>query len=179
MIYITYYNSPVGKILLASKENKLIELCIEGQRYYFDTSQKDVCRKDGEIILVKAKKWLDRYFKGEKPDIAELELAPEGSEFAKNVWEILCKIPYGKVTTYGTVAKEVAKMMHKDKMSAQAVGGAVGHNPISIIIPCHRVIGAGGNLTGYGGGIKNKIKLLKHEEVDISNFYVPKKGTAL
>jgi methylated-DNA-[protein]-cysteine S-methyltransferase len=95
------------------------------------------------------------------------------------VWQILIEIPYGKLTTYGCVAKEVAKRMGKDRMSAQAVGGAVGHNPISIIIPCHRVVGANGDLTGYAGGIEKKVKLLKHEGVDMTGLFMPKKGTAL
>lgn len=125
------------------------------------------------------KKWLDRYFNGEKPKISEIDLSPKGSEFAKKVWEILCKIPYGEVTTYGEIAKKIAKTMNKDKMSAQAVGGAVGHNPISIIIPCHRVVGSNGSLTGYAGGIDKKISLLKHEGVDMTNLYVPIKNISL
>ena len=130
---------------------------------------------DKETILLKAKKWLDRYFNGEKPEISELDLAPIGSKFAKNVWKLLCEIPYGKITTYG----EIAKKMNKNKMSAQAVGGAVGHNPISIIIPCHRVVGANGSLTGYAGGIEKKIKLLEHERVEMSNLYKTEKSTAM
>ena len=135
--------------------------------------------KDDEEILIKTKKWLDRYFNGEKPEISELNLSPNGSIFAKNVWKLLCKIPYGKTTTYGELAKKVAEVMGKNRMSAQAVGGAVGHNPISIIIPCHRVVGADGSLTGYAGGIDKKIKLLEHEKVDISKLYKPKRSTAL
>lgn len=111
-----------------------------------------------------AKQWLNQYFSGEKPLSEELSLKPKGSEFRKLVWEILCKIPYGEVTTYGEIAKEVAQILQKDKMSAQAVGGAVGHNPISIIIPCHRVIGASGDLTGYAGGVELKKKLLDFEK---------------
>ena len=179
MIYVTSYDSPVGKILLASKDNQLIGLWIEGQKYYLGNVKEDIQEKDDEIIFTKTKKWLDKYFRGEKPQIIELDLAPSGSEFAKNVWKILCEIPYGEVTTYGKIAKKIANKMHKDKMSAQAVGGAVGHNPISIIIPCHRVVGTKGNLTGYAGGIDKKIKLLEHENVDMSNFYIPAKGTAL
>lgn len=124
--------------------------------------------------MIKTKKWLDRYFKGEKPQIAELDLAPIGSDFAQNVWKILCDIPYGQITTYGNIAKKVAEIMNKNTMSAQAVGGAVGHNPISIIIPCHRVVGTNGNLTGYAGGIDKKIFLLKHEQVDMRKLFIPK-----
>ena len=179
MIYKSYYNSPVGKILLASKNSKLIGLWIEGQKYFLGNLKEEVSKKDDEIILVKTKKWLDRYFNGEKPEISELDLEPIGSDFAKNVWLLLCEIPYGEVTTYGEIAKKMAKIMNKNKMSAQAVGGAVGHNPISIIIPCHRVVGANGNLTGYAGGIDKKIKLLEHENVNMTNLYKPKKSTAL
>lgn len=177
MIYTAYYNSPVGKILLASKDNKLIGLWIEGQKYYLGKLKEKILKKDDEMIFIKTKKWLDKYFDKKKPKISELDLAPSGSEFAQNVWKILCEIPYGKVTTYGEIAKKVAKIMNKNKMSAQAVGGAVGHNPISIIIPCHRVVGSNGNLTGYAGGIDKKIKLLEHENVDMHNLYIPTKRT--
>lgn len=108
-----------------------------------------------------------------------MPLAPVGSEFRQNVWTILCEIPYGEVTTYGDIAKKMAAKMGKAAMSSQAVGGAVGHNPISIIIPCHRVVGANGSLTGYAGGIKTKIKLLELEGVDMSRLFVPTRGTAL
>lgn len=164
-----------GKILLASKDNKLIGLWIDGQKYFLGNLKEEMQEKEDEIIFVKTKKWLDRYFNGEKPKIFELDLAPMGSDFAKNVWKILCEIPYGEVTTYGEIAKKIAKIMNKDKMSAQAIGGAVGHNPISIIIPCHRVVGTNGSLTGYAGGVDKKIKLLEHENVDLSNLYIPAK----
>jgi methylated-DNA--[protein]-cysteine S-methyltransferase len=163
MIYTTYYNSPIGKLLLASKENKLIGLWIEGQKYYLSGIEDEITKNDDEKILIETKKWLDRYFNGEKPCPNELDLAPIGSKFRKNVWDILCKIPYGKVITYNDIAKEIAKKRKINKMSAQAVGGAVGHNPISIIIPCHRVIGTNGSLTGYAGGLDKKEYLLKFE----------------
>ncbi len=171
MIYITYYNTPIGKVLLASKENKLVGLWIEGQKYYLGKLKEDLQIKDDEETLVKAKKWLDRYFMGERPKISDIELAPIGSEFSKKVWKMLCQIPYGKVTTYGKIAKEIAKQSDNGKMSPQAIGNAVGHNPISIIIPCHRVVGSNGSLTGYAAGIDKKIKLLEHEEVDMTNLY--------
>lgn len=174
MIYKTYYNSPVGKILLAGKDNKLIGLWIEGQKYYLGKLNEEIKEKDDEPILLKTKKWLDKYFNGEKPKIY-FDLAPVGSVFAKNVWKILCKIPYGEITTYGKIANEMAIIMKKERMSAQAIGGAVGHNPISIIIPCHRVVGTNGSLTGYAGGMEKKIKLLEHEKVDMSNLYIPRK----
>ena len=163
MIYTTYYNSPIGKLLLASKENKLIGLWIEGQKYYLSGIEDEITKNDDEKILIETKKWLNRYFNGEKPCPNELDLAPIGSKFRKNVWDILCKIPYGKVITYNDIAKEIAKKRKINKMSAQAVGGAVGHNPISIIIPCHRVVGTNGSLTGYAGGLDKKEYLLKLE----------------
>lgn len=121
MIYSTYYSSPLGELLLASKANKLIGIWIDGQKYYLEKLDEKVVRKDDEEILIKTKKWLDRYFNGEKPKITELELAPIGSKFRQNVWKILCRIPYGKVTTYGEIAKKLEKIMNKEKMSAQAV----------------------------------------------------------
>lgn len=150
-IYKAQYNSPIGKIFLASKNSKLIGLWIQGQKYFLGSITEDMQENDNEEILVRTKNWLDRYFRGEQPEITELDLAPTGSNFALNVWKILCQIPYGEVTTYGEIAKKMAKIMNKEKMSAQAVGGAVGHNPISIIIPCHRVIGFNRGLTGYAG----------------------------
>lgn len=174
MIYTSYYNSPIGKILLASKDNQLIGLWIEGQKYYLGKLKEEIQEKNNEINLEKTKNWLNRYFNKEKPKISELNLAPIGSDFAKNIWKILCEIPYGEITTYGKIAKMIAKKMNKDTMSSQAVGSAVGHNPISIIIPCHRVVGTNGSLTGYAGGIDKKIKLLEHENVDMSNLYIPK-----
>ena len=167
MLYKAYYKSPIGKILLVSNDaNKLIGLWIEGQKYYLGKIKDEIKEKNNEDILLKTKIWLDKYFKGERPEISELELEPIGSEFSKSVWNILCEIPYGEVTTYGDIAKKIAKIKNKDKMSAQAVGGAVGHNPISIIIPCHRVVGVNGNLTGYAGGIDKKAKLLQLEKID-------------
>ena len=111
-------------------------------------------------ILQSAKLWLDQYFAGQKPNIADLKLAPRGNDFRLTVWKILCEIPYGQLTTYGEIAKKVAIVMNKESMSAQAVGGAVGHNPISIIIPCHRVVGSHGSLTGYAGGIDQKNQII-------------------
>ena len=172
MIYKSYYQSPIGQLLLASKENKLIGLWIEGQKYYLGNLKEELQENNTEEILIKTKKWLDRYFDDKKPEISELELDPIGSEFRKNVWKLLCKIPYGKITTYKSIAENVAKIMNRKQMSAQAIGGAVGHNPISIIIPCHRVIGTDGSLTGYAGGIDKKIKLLKLEKVDLKDIKV-------
>ena len=105
-------------------------------------------------------------------------LRPIGSKFRQEVWSILCEIPYGEVITYGSIAKKIAVKMGKKSMSSQAVGGAVGHNPISVIIPCHRVVGSNGSLTGYSGGINTKVKLLELEGVDMSHLFVPSKSTA-
>lgn len=167
MIYITHYKSPIGNILLASKDNKLIGLWIDGQKNYLENLKEKIEENTKEEILIKTKKWLDRYFNNEKPKIDELELAPIGSDFRQEVWKKLCKIPYGKVVAYNDIAKEIAKERGIKKMSAQAIGGAVGHNPISIIIPCHRVIGTNGSLIGYGGGMDKKVFLLNHEEAKI------------
>lgn len=119
MIYTTNYQSPVGKILLASKNNKLIGLWIEGQTDYLEKLNDAIEIKENEEILIKAKDWLDRYFRKEQPKIDEI--APIGGEFRQNVWKLLCKIPYGKITSYGEIAKKLAKIMKKEKMSAQAV----------------------------------------------------------
>lgn len=179
MLYKTYYNSPIGKLLLVSDGEKLIALCVENQKYYFDETKSDIALDDNLKVFEKTRKWLDRYFNKKAPNITEIPLAPQGGEFRQLVWKILCEIPYGKTITYGEIAKKVAKQLNKEKMSAQAVGNAVGHNPISIIIPCHRVVGTNGSLTGYAGGIDKKIMLLELEGVDMKTLFVPKKGTAI
>ena len=172
MYYSTTHPSPEGTITLACQDNKLVGLWLEGQKYFGDTIPENMREKDDIPVFHDAKKWLDRYFAGEKPEISQLSMAPIGGEFRQMVWDILCAIPYG------SIAKEVTAKTGKN-MSAQAVGGAVGHNPISIIIPCHRVVGSTGSLTGYAGGVETKIKLLELEGVDTSQFFIPKKGTAL
>ena len=134
---------------------------------------------DGIPVLAAAKNWLDSYFAGKKPDISQLPLAPSGSAFRQDVWRVLCEIPYGEVTTYGEIAKKIAARRRQKSMSSQAVGGAVGHNPISIIIPCHRVVGTSGSLTGFSGGIDKKVKLLELEGVDRARLFAPKRRTAL
>ena len=174
MIYKTYYDSQLGKLLIASDGENIIGLCIEGQKYYLDKIEKEGIRKDNLEVFDKTRNWLDRYFEQEEPKISELSLKPEGNIFRQCVWRFLCKIPCGETITYGDLAKKVAKKLNKSSMSAQAVGNAVGHNPISIIIPCHRVVGKNGNLTGYAGGIDKKIKLLEIENVDMKKFFVLK-----
>ncbi len=179
MFYKTDYNSPIGIITLGSDGEHIIGLWIKGQKYFADTVKEEMHRNDGLALFRQAKAWLDRYFQGKQPQISELPLAPIGGEFRQSVWKILCEIPYGQVMTYGQIAKRIAEERGLKQMSAQAVGGAVGHNPISLIIPCHRVVGTNGSLTGYAGGLDKKIKLLEFEGVDLSTLYRPKRGTAL
>ena len=122
--------------------------------------------------------WLDVYFTGKEPDFLP-PLHPIGSAFRQAVWTVLLQIPYGHTTTYGEIARQLTGTAGFSRMSAQAVGGAVGHNEISIIIPCHRVVGTSGSLTGYAGGIDRKVKLLELERADMTHLFAPKKGTAL
>ena len=164
MYYKTKYPSPVGLITLACDDcGNLVGLWLEGQKYYGGNISDAMTEKSDLPIFGDTKKWLDSYFNGGKPAISELALAPIGGEFRQAVWNILREIPYGEVVTYGDIAKKIAAKLNRDNMSAQAIGGAVGHNPISIIIPCHRVVGAKGDLTGYAGGIAIKAKLLELE----------------
>lgn len=181
MYYSTTYLSPVGEITLAcdGEGSVLVGLWIEGQKYHGAPVPEAMIENDDKPVFDVVKKWLDRYFAGERPGICEIPLAPIGGEFRQGVWSILREIPYGEVITYGEIAKKMAARMGKESMSSQAVGGAVGHNPISIIIPCHRVVGANGSLTGYAGGLKTKVKLLELEGIDMTRLFVPKKGTAL
>lgn len=165
--YKTNYKSPVGKIVIVCDgcgEN-VVGLYFENQKYFCENISGKIIENNNLEIFDKVKNWLDRYFAGKKPSIKELSLKPIGSIFRQSIWKILCEISYGKITTYGDIAKQIAKQNGITKMSAQAVGGAIGHNPISIIIPCHRVIGATGNLTGYAAGLDKKIKLLKLEKI--------------
>lgn len=170
MYYSAKYESPVGIITLAGDGDNLVGLWIEGQKYFGGCVSEKMTEADTLFLFERVREWLDRYFRGERPSIRELPLCPLGGEFRQCVWKILCEIPYGEVTTYGEIAKKAATRMGKERMSAQAVGGAVGHNPISIIIPCHRVIGTNGSLTGYAGGIDLKAKLLSHEGVDLTRL---------
>lgn len=178
MYYSSTYESPVGELTLCSDGENLLGLWLEGQKYHGGTIPEAMVPDENGVFEV-AKAWLDEYFEGRKPEISRLPLAPIGSEFRQIVWRILTEIPYGGVTTYGEIGAQVVEELGKDHMASLAVGGAVGHNPISIIIPCHRVVGSDGSLTGYAGGLKKKIWLLEHEGVDMTKLYVPKKGTAL
>jgi len=177
--YKTTLESPAGKITLGSDGENLVGLWTAGQRFFGDTIPAEMVENDMLNVFASAKDWLDRYFAGMKPEISELPLAPIGGAFRQTVWKLLTEIPYGEVVTYGELARKIADQRGIERMSAQAVGGAVGHNPISIIIPCHRVVGANGNLTGFSGGIPMKLQLLQHEGVDTSRFYISSKGTAL
>ncbi len=179
MVYMSHYDSPIGALLLAERDEKLVGLWMEGQKYFLGSLREETQERESSPVLRQAGLWLDRYFAGERPAISELPLAPIGSEFRKEVWQVLCEIPYGETTTYGEIAKTLAARRGLERMSSQAVGGAVGHNPISIIVPCHRVVGSNGSLTGYAGGLQKKIKLLTHEGVDMGWLFVPKRGTAL
>ena len=163
MMYKSIYNSPLGPITLVSDGENLIGLYLEGQVHFEQTIKEEVITRDDLSVFMLINNWLDKYFAGEAIEIGNLPLRLEGSPFRKSVWQILSRIPYGKLITYGDIAKEMALLTGKERMSAQAVGNAVGHNPISIIVPCHRVIGTDGKLTGYAGGLDLKIKLLEIE----------------
>lgn len=178
LIYTTQYTSPIGNLLLAGTDTHLAGVWMEGQKYFPGFLQDETMECSNTPILGQTKQWLDRYFAGEQPSIRELSLAPAGTVFRKEVWKILCEIPYGQVISYGEIAQKIAACRGLDHMSAQAVGGAVGHNPISIIIPCHRVVGCRGSLTGYAGGLQKKISLLIHEGVDMERLFIPTKERA-
>ena len=179
MYYVTTCCSPVGELTLACNEEQLVGLWVQGQKYHGASVPGGMTQRHDLPVFHAAKQWLERYFAGEQPAVSELPLAPLGSDFRQQIWHILCEIPYGEVITYGDIAKKMAARMGRKSMSSQAVGGAVGHNPVSIVIPCHRVVGANGSLTGYAGGIDTKIKLLELEGVDLTKYFVPAKGTAL
>ena len=169
MQYIHYYESPIGQILLTADEQGLTDLMLQGEPWTLaaDHSEK------ATPAIIESVQWLDIYFSGNIPDfIPPLHLT--GSPFQMEVWKLLLEIPYGKITTYGNLAKQIAQQRGISRMSAQAVGGAVGSNPVSIIVPCHRVIGANGNLTGFASGLDNKIALLKQEGHDMSKFSMPR-----
>lgn len=161
MHYIQYYESPLGKILLSSDGTSLNGLWFAGQKYFAATLPKEHCEKD-LAIFEQVREWLDIYFSGKDPCFTP-PLSMETTPFRKVVWEILLTIPYGQTMTYGEISKEIAQRKGLASMSPQAVGGAVGHNAISLIIPCHRVVGGNGNPTGYAGGIDKKIYLLNLE----------------
>ena len=173
MTYTIKYTSPLGPVLLSADDTGLTGVWFEDQKYFASTLPREHIFKETEILLM-TKRYLDVYFSGKKPDFTP-PLNPFGSDFRKSVWQILLQIPYGKTITYGEIANKIAEIKNIPRMSSQAVGGAVGHNPISIIIPCHRVVGSNGNLTGYAGGFERKVKLLEIEHADMGSFFIPKK----
>lgn len=155
--FIDEYDSPIGKITLAACGDKLCGLWFVGQKYYMAGMPMSVIKNPNAPIFIRTAQWLDRYFSGVRPETSELTISPHGTEFQRRVWRALVDIPYGATATYGDIARRIGAK------SPRAVGGAIGHNPISIIIPCHRVIGANGNMTGYAGGLGIKRYLLTHE----------------
>ena len=168
MTFIQYYDSPLGGILLAADEIGLTGLWFDGQKYFARDLPAERIDRDTPI-LSEARHWLDIYFTGKEPDFLPT-LHPMGSAFRQSVWEILLRIPYGQTTTYGEIARQLAEKKGLSQMSAQAVGGAVGHNPVSILIPCHRVVGRDGSLTGYAGGLWRKEALLALERGETAPF---------
>lgn len=204
MLYRSIYSSPLGKILILFHEESLLGLYFEGQKEFnvlikdeevknfddgkdFEIIDKNLrCESLGhdknkvsgekicdDKILGDTKKWLDLYFSGEEPNFTP-KLKLEGTEFRREVWKILLEIPYGETLSYKGIAEKLIASGKYERMSSQAVGGAVGHNPISIIVPCHRVVGTSGSLTGYAGGLARKVKLLELEGIDVSKFFMPK-----
>lgn len=170
--YTTNYQSPLGPMLLAADEKGLIGVWFEGQKYYAQgISGKAVLRET--LALVEAKRWLDIYFRGEVPNFMP-RIHMLGTPFQISVWQILQQISCGETITYGDIAAQYAAEKGLPHMSAQAVGNAVGHNKISILIPCHRVVGANGSLTGYAGGIDKKRRLLEIEGVDMCGLFIPR-----
>ena len=177
MEYTHHYESPLGGITLASDGEALIGLWFDGQKYFADSLGRE--HKEQPLpVFDEANRWLDIYFSGKAPDFTP-PLNMKTTQFRKAVWEIMLTIPYGKTMTYSEIADRIAKEKGLVRMSAQAVGGAVGHNSISLIIPCHRVVGTNGSLTGYAGGVDKKVKLLTLEKADMSSLFIPKRGTAL
>lgn len=177
MHYTCKYLSPLGEMTIAGNGDSLTGVWFDEQKYFGATLGAE--HEERSLpIFEQTREWLDRYFSGSNPGPIPA-VAPEGSPFRLAVWEILKRIPYGKVITYKDIAEEIGRQKGVPGMSAQAIGGAVGHNPISIIIPCHRVVGSNGSLTGYAGGISKKVKLLALEQVDMSGLFIPKKGSAL
>lgn len=177
MQYTAAYQSSVGDVLLAADETGLTGLWFEGEKFYALSLDPEHEERETPIFAI-TRRWLDIYFSGHEPDFMP-PVHMIGSEFRRCVWELLLRIPYRTTVTYGDLARQVARRRGLRRMSAQAVGGAVGHNEISIIVPCHRVVGTNGSLTGYAGGVDKKRRLLELEGVDMEKFFVPARGTAL
>ncbi len=177
MIYTNSYASPLGEMVIACDDAAVTGLWFREQRVF-----RNPLPQEREVrqhpLLEDTKHWLDIYFSGKEPDFLP-PLRYDATPFRKRIGDIMLRIPYGETTTYGEIAARAARELGVAKMSAQAVGGAVGHNPIPILIPCHRVVGKNGSLTGYGCGIERKVRLLELEKTDMTKLFVPKKGTAL
>ena len=176
MEYIFHTGSPLGGITLASDGESLTGLWFDGQKQYARTLDPMHAEKVFPVFD-EAVCWLETYFSGREPEFTP-PLALRGTVFQTTVWEILRTIPYGQTVTYGRIAEETALRLGLPRMSAQAVGGAVGRNPVSLIVPCHRVLGTDGSLTGYAGGLDRKLRLLQLERADLCGSALPEKGTA-
>ncbi len=168
-LYTGYYDSPLGRITLESDGTSLSGLSFDGQNRFggpfpeLSSAAGDLVTESSLPVFEETCRWLDCYFRGEIPDFTPA-LALHGSDFQQTVWKILLEIPYGQTVTYGWIAGRLAAERGSGRMSAQAVGGAVGRNPVALIVPCHRVVGAGGRLTGYAAGLDRKAWLLAHEQ---------------
>lgn len=172
--FIQFYDSPLGELVMSSDGSALTGLGVASQRAAVATAAGARPREESLLIFRETARWLDTYFRGRAPSFTP-KIKLSGSDFQKRVCEIMLTIPFGETVTYGEIAAQIARERGIPRMSAQAVGGAVGANPILLIVPCHRVIGARGNLTGYGVGIERKIQLLKLEKVNMTKLFVPKK----
>lgn len=172
MTYTQWYDSPMDRMLLAADSVGLTGVWFDGEKYFAYHLERQHEEKETPL-LQQAKRWLDVYFSGKEPDFT-VPLRFTGTDFQNDVWELLCTIPYGHTTTYGALAKRIAAKRGISRMSAQAIGGAVGHNEISIIVPCHRVIGANGSLTGYAAGLDKKVQLLTLEQADVKSLFMAK-----
>ena len=161
MQYVCRYDSPLGPMLLAAEGDWLTGAWFEGQKYFGRTLAAGRAEGDAPVLTL-ARRWLEVYFSGREPDFA-VPLRPSGTPFQQEVWAALREIPYGQTTTYGAIARQMAARRGLPRLAAQAVGGAVGRNPICILVPCHRVLGADGSLTGYAGGVERKRRLLEME----------------
>lgn len=176
MQYTVKYHSPLGEMLLAADAVGLTGLWFAGEKFF--AAGLDPEHEEGNLpVFETARKWLDLYFSGKEPDFMP-PIHMIGSPFRLDVWKLLRQIPYGQTVTYGELAKTIARQRGLPRMSAQAIGGAVGHNEISIIVPCHRVVGADGSLTGYAGGLDKKERLLALEGVTMEKLFLPTKGAA-
>lgn len=171
--FYSVINTKIGDLILTANQTGLTTI------EYFSQERLDRLRKNfksaiDRTIFLEARDWFDDYFAGKNPEIERLATDPKGTDFQKEVWHILRKIPFGKTVTYGDIATEIVKKSGKKSMSAQAVGHAIGQNPLVILTPCHRVLGQNNNLTGYSGGIDRKIFLLEHEGLNTKDYHLPK-----